>query len=192
MVLPYGDVWKARWAMDDPETTRRAERSAPTVTSAIGTEQVPEGVRSLTTLGEPDYVDLFTIKTPVAGDYSPEVWARAILEEIPLSRRHARRLWRSMGLRLGPAGSAEHIQGWRVTGLSEAWIRAEVSSWYLRAQALCITKEDEVSISLSLRYDVRPVATFVWAFVSRLHIAGVPAMLRQAVRMMEAKATTGS
>ena len=51
---------------------------------------IPEAIRSLSTLASPDYVDLFTAWTSESTDRSPEQWARAVLEEAPLSGRNAR------------------------------------------------------------------------------------------------------
>ena len=62
-----------------------------TVSGLVGVHDVPEAVRSLTTLTDPDYVDLFTITTPAAADRSAEEWARAVLEHA--DGRPARALW---------------------------------------------------------------------------------------------------
>jgi hypothetical protein len=62
------------------------------VSSHVGTHDVPEAVRSLTTIAQPDYVDLFKVTTPGAADRSAEEWARAVLE-------HAGGLMSSAGLR---------------------------------------------------------------------------------------------
>jgi hypothetical protein len=154
------------------------------VSSLVGVRDVPEAVRALTTLSEPDYVDLFTVTTPVATDRSPEQWARAVLEQADLSRRNARRFWRLIGLRLGPSGSPDHVQGWKIAARGDNWLRVETASWYLTAQAVCLVEDDQVSLSLSLRYDKRPVAALVWALVSSPHQRAVPVMLHQAVTLM--------
>jgi hypothetical protein len=153
------------------------------VASFVGVHDVPEAVRSLTTLADTDYVDLFTITTPTARDWSPEAWLRAALEEAPLSHRNARALWRLMGLRLGPQGSPDHVQGWKIAARGDNWVRLETASWYLTAQAVGLVDDQHVSISLSLHYD-RPIAKLVWAFVSPRHQRAVPIMLHQAVKLM--------
>ncbi len=130
--------------------------------------EVPEAIRSLGTLANPNYVDLFTAATSGARDRSPEQWARGVLEQSPLARRNARVLWQLMGLRLGPQHSADHVQGWKIAARGDDWIRLETASWYMTAQAVCLVEEDQVSISLSLRYD-QPVAPLVWALVSGPH-----------------------
>lgn len=108
---------------------------------------------------------------------------RAVLERAPVSRRNARRLWRVLGLRLGPRHSPGHVQGWKIAASGDDWLRIETASWYLTAQAVCLVEEGRVSLSLSLRYD-RRVAALVWALVSGPHQRAVPVMLQQAVRLM--------
>jgi hypothetical protein len=159
------------------------------VSGVVGVDSVPDRVRSLTTLTDPNYADLFTITAPTATDHTAEQWVRAVLERAPLSQRHARRLWRIMGLRLGPPHSSDHVQGWRIAGRGENWLRAETGSWYATAQAVCLVGEGEVAISLFFRYD-HPVAKLVWRFVSGRHQRAVPVMLRQAVRVMEQPRTS--
>ena len=152
-----------------------------TVSSLVGVHDVPEAVRSLITLTDPDYTDLFTITTPAAADRSAEEWARAVLEHA--GGRPARVLWRLMGLRLGPRHSPGHVEGWKIAARGDNWLRVETASWYLTAQAICLVEEGQVSISLSLRYD-RPIAALAWAVVSGLHQRAIPDMLRQAAGLM--------
>jgi len=154
------------------------------VTSLVGVDEVPEDVRSLITLGDPDYVDLFTITTTGADDRTPEEWARAALEQAPLAERNARRLWRLLGLRLGAPGAVGHVQGWRIAGRGGDWIRLETASWYMSGQAVCLVRDDQASISLSLRFDHRRVARAVWSLVAGPHQRAVPTMLRQAATLL--------
>jgi hypothetical protein len=162
---------------------READMRSIPVSTVVGVDEVPGTVRSIVTLADPDYVDLFTVPTPIAEDRSAEEWARAVLEQSTLARRNARLLWRLMGLRLGPRNSPHHVQGWKISGRGTNWLRAETASWYMTAQAICLVEQRQVSISLSLRYD-RPVARLVWAGVSGPHQRAVPVMLRQALRLL--------
>jgi hypothetical protein len=148
-----------------------------------GGRDIPDRIRARITLAEPDHVDLFTIETPVATDHTAEDWARAILEQAPVSRRNARRFWRTLGLRLGPPGSPDHVQGWRIAARHDDWLRLETASFYMTAEAVCLVEPGQVSLSLSVRHD-RPPATLVWAAVADPHQRAVPVMLRQAVALM--------
>jgi hypothetical protein len=168
--------------MNAPRGSERTSASSvPCQPTIVQHREIPEVIRSLTTMASPDYVDLFTATTTESIDRSAEQWARAVLEQAPLARRNARVLWRLMGLRLGPRHSPDYVQGWKITARGDNWIRVETASWYMAAQAVCLIEEGEVSISLSLRYD-QPVAHLIWAFVSGPHQRAVPVMLSQAVK----------
>ena len=151
-----------------------------TVMSIVGAHEIPEAVRSITTLADPDYVDLHSVTTPAAA-HAAEEWARAVLELG--GGRQARALWRLLGLRLGPRHSAGHVHGWKIAAHGDNWLRVETASWYLTAEAVCLVEEGQVSISLALRYD-RPIAALIWAIVSGIHQRAVPDMLRYANRLM--------
>jgi hypothetical protein len=161
------------------------------VSAVVKIDEIPESVRSHITFAKTDYIDLFEVATG-REDCSAEQWARAILERAQLSRRSARRLWSLMGLRLGPPNSPDYVQGWRIAGSGEGWIRLETSSWYLAAEAVCLVDDGHVSVSLSLRYVQRVVAAAIWAVVRPSHQRAVPIMLRQAVRIMTSDSSSGS
>lgn len=142
-------------------------------------------VRSHVTLDDPDYVDLFTEAAPHAPEASAETWARTILEETPLAQRGARKLWRLMGMRLGPSGSPDHVQGWKIDAVADddRWIRLELASWYLTAQAIVLVDDDQVSLSVSLHHDRPLVAKPIWRLIVARHQQAVPAMLHQAIAL---------
>ena len=69
-----------------------------TVPTVFQQRNVPEAIRSLSTLASPDYVDLFTVTTSEAVCASPEQWARAAVEAAGLGGQF---VWRVLcGLRL--------------------------------------------------------------------------------------------
>jgi hypothetical protein len=156
-----------------------------TVLTAVGLSNIPETIRALDTLVSPDYVDLFTAPAGGAADRSPEEWARAVLEHTPTGRS-APVLWRSLGLRLGPRPSPEHVQGWMIADGGDDWIRIETSSWFMTAHAVLHVADGQLSIALFIRYD-HPVAALVWTPVSVLHRRAVPVMLRQALTSRDSR-----
>jgi len=108
-----------------PPTSRPA-------TTVLRQRNVPEAIRSLSTLAKPDYVDLFTVTTGAAADRRSEQWARATLEdaagfetqaedyppdELPRERRP----------------SLDHVGGWKIGDRDDNWIRLEAASWFLTA-----------------------------------------------------------
>ncbi len=158
--------------------------SSGRVTSRVGVDQVPPAILALTTFVAPDYADFFSMDTPRARRFTAEQWARAVLERAPLSRRGARTLWRTMGLRLGPADDAGYVQGWRIAVRDGSHIRLETSAWYLCANAVCVVEGDTVGLSLSLQFVCRPVASLVWTPIEGPHQRAVPVMLSQADELM--------
>ena len=151
------------------------------VSIAVGLRNVPQAIRALDTFGRPDYVDVFTITTGEHADASAEQWARAVLEETPTGRS-APRLWRLLGLRLGPGSSPDHVQGWTIADGCDGWIRIEARSWFMSAHAVLRIDDATVAVALFVRYD-RRIAAVIWPPVSVLHRRGVPVMLRQAIRL---------
>lgn len=154
------------------------------VASLVGLEKLPEDIRSRAAMTDANYADLYVVPTSRATDRSPEEWARAVLEGTP-SGRSARRLWRRLALRLGPAGSPDHVQGWKIAERGGDWLRLEVASWYATAHAVVQVDEDQLSVAVFLRYD-RPIAALIWPPVGVMHRRGVPVMLRQAMRGRDA------
>lgn len=161
--------------------SQRERVSVPRVSSVVGVSNCPEAMRSLTTFASPDYVDVFTVTTSDAPDRSPEEWARTVLENTPIGRS-APKLWRSIGLRLGPRPSPEHVQGWKIDGRGENWIRLEAAAWYITAHAVVRIDDGELSVALFIRHD-RRIAALIRPPVSVLHRRGMPRLLRQAVRV---------
>ncbi len=151
-----------------------------TVTTVVGLANIPDGIRCRDTLTSPDYADLYTVATTGTADMSAEEWARAALEDTPTGRS-APRLWRLLGLRLGPTSSPDHVQGWEIADRGDDWIRIETTSWCMTAHAVIQVDEGQVSIALFLRYD-RPIAAVIWSPVSVMHRRAVPVMLHQALK----------
>ena len=159
------------------------------VVTAVGLSDIPDAIRRLNTLANPDYADVFTAVTGGAAGRSAEGWARAALEGTPTGRS-APFLWRLLGLRLGPTPSPDHVQGWRILDRGDDWITLEATSGLMTAHAVAHVDEGHVSLALFLRYD-RPVAALVWLPVGAMHRRGVPAMLRQALRLTMTEAGAG-
>jgi hypothetical protein len=151
-----------------------------TEATVVGLSNVPEAVRSHDTLASPDYVDLITATTGEVVAKSPEEWARAVLEDTPTGRS-APRLWRLLGVRLGPRSSPDYVQGWRIADRGDDWIRIEATSWFMTAHAVVQVDDGQVSVALFVRYD-RPIAALIWPPVSVMHRRAVPVMLHEALK----------
>jgi hypothetical protein len=76
---------------------------------------LPPSARALSTLSHVDYEDAFLIETGPAHDRTGEQWARAILEDAPISTRKALSTgWSGLGLRLGSTQSDQFVLGWDI------------------------------------------------------------------------------
>ena len=151
-----------------------------TASLAVGA-RVPDAIVDLSSLDRVDYVDACTAATGDAPRRSAEEWARVVLEQTTFGRR-APLLWTALGLRLGPRPSPAHVQGWRIVARGDGWVRAETSSWFATAQAVCRVDDTQVSVALFLRYDRPLVAAAIWLPVGMLHRRGLPVMVAEAVR----------
>ncbi|MGD0609747.1 MAG: hypothetical protein ABSA53_40065 [Streptosporangiaceae bacterium] len=152
------------------------------VGSAVGTHEVPRSVRALSSLPQPDYVDLFTLSTDT--EATPEQWARAMFGDVP----HAAEvlIWRGLlGLRLARGRSPATVAGWRIGGRGQDWIRLEAASWFLSGNLLVHTAEGRVSLGTFLHYD-RRLARGWWPPLSAIHRRLVPGLLRQAATRVAA------
>lgn len=76
---------------------------------------LPSAARALSTLPHVDYADAFLVETGGAQDRTAEQWARAILEDAPVSTRNAlSRGWSKLGLRVGSTDPDRFVLGWEL------------------------------------------------------------------------------
>jgi hypothetical protein len=144
------------------------------VDGVVGAHEVPGSVRELSSLPDPDYVDLFTLSTDIVA--TPERWARAMFGDVPSATELL--IWRGLlGLRLYRGRSSATVAGWRIGGLGEDWIRLEAASWFLTANLLVHTADGRVALWTFLRYD-RALGRVVWPPLSAIHRRVVPGVLR--------------
>jgi hypothetical protein len=148
---------------------------------AVGLDYLPEAVRALNALHDADHADACTAEVSNARDKTPEQWIRAVLEETPIGGR-ARLFWRTLGVRLGPPNSPDHVQGWPIAARGNDWIRLETSTWFATLHALCYVDDASVTVALFVRHE-NPAGPLIWMPVSVIHHRGLPAMVQQAVRL---------
>jgi hypothetical protein len=152
------------------------------VVGAVGTHNVPQSVRALSSFPDCDYVDHFTLATDV--DAAPEQWARAMFGDVPSLAEQL--IWRGLlHLRLSPGRSPDTVAGWRIGGRGPDWIRLQAASWYLTGNLLVSTADGRVSLTTVLRYD-RRLGHRLWPALSALHRRLVPGLLRGAAAKIRA------
>lgn len=146
------------------------------VDRVVKAHEVPASVRALSSLPDPDYVDLFTLSTDIQA--TPQQWARAMFGDVPGVAELL--IWRGLlGLRLDRGRSPATMAGWRIAGRGENWIRLEAASWFLTANLLVQVADGRVSLGTFLHYD-RCVGRAVWPPLSAIHRRVVPGLLRDA------------
>ncbi len=152
------------------------------MSTVVGYRNIPEAIRSLSTLASPDYADLYTATAIQPREMSLEQWAHAVFQGAPLLVRlvvaFVQRVL--LGLRLEPRSSPEHPFGWKITDRGENWGRLEAASWFLTAQIVGKVDEDQVSVAVFVRYD-RPIAALIWPPLSVAHRRVVRILVRRAV-----------
>ncbi|MFH9732399.1 DUF2867 domain-containing protein [Streptomyces sp. NPDC017260] len=135
------------------------------VTGEVGTANVPEAVRALSSLPAIDYADHFSQPTSTVA--TPEEWARAMFGNVPGAAQ--RLIWRGLlGLRLSRGRSPDTVAGWRIAGRGEDWIRLEAASWFLSGNLVVGTAGGRVSLATFLHYG-RPLGHAVWPPLSAIH-----------------------
>ncbi|MFI9048357.1 hypothetical protein [Streptomyces sp. NPDC053427] len=146
---------------------------------------VPEAIRSLSTMADPDYLDLFTLTARDASDWSPEQWARAMLEDV--AGRKGQILWRGLlGLRLERRGTPDCVAGWKIADRGDGWVRLGARSWFLTAHLIVEVRDGQVSLATFMQYD-RPLAARVWTRVSARHRTVAPGLLQQAHHVLRSR-----
>jgi hypothetical protein len=147
---------------------------------AVRQVDVPSDIRDLSTLPTIDYADAFLVDTSAHGDWTPERWAIAVLEEAPLETR------------------SQLLAGWSALGLKGAETDRSVLGWDVRrssADALLLGRDSRIGMPGELLFARRPdgllLATFVhhqtavtramWAAVQRTHVRTVTSLLARAV-----------
>jgi hypothetical protein len=159
-----------------------SEMTVGSVDSAVGTHNIPESVRALSSLPDIDYADRFTLST--VADATPEQWARAMFGDVPGVGELL--IWRGLlGLRLSRGRSPATVAGWQIGDCGEDWIRLEAASWFLTGNLLVQTADGRVSLGTFLHYD-RRLAHGVWPPLSAIHRRLVPGLLRDAAARIRA------
>ena len=165
--------------MSDATLPRPAQAPTPITVSVVRAEDAPAPIRAVAAMPDADYVDVSVLRVDDADNWSPDEWARAVLESAPAARRFAFIPWRVLlGLRLGPWPSPDHVHGWRVAARGDDWVRIEAASWLMTCHAVARVEQHRVEVALLVRYD-HPLAALWWPAISVAHRLAMPVILRQ-------------
>jgi hypothetical protein len=148
--------------------------------SVIQQRSIPESIRSVSGMGRPDYIDVFTVTTNGA-DATPEQWFRTALEDV--AGRGGQFIWRGvLGLRLKSRPSTERVAGWKIADRGEEWIRLEASSLFMTAHLVTRLDDGQLFAGTFIRYD-HSIAPLIWVPASAVHRRMMPGLLVKTVRL---------
>ncbi len=142
---------------------------------------MPEDVRWLTTLADPNYTYACEVESTAAGTRSAEQWARAVFEDAPQPLRSVIVLgWLvGLGLRLAPRSSSSHVLGWTIVAHTPTAVVLAVDSFLLSAQLVVRVHESNVIHATFVRYE-RNAARGLWPTAALIHQRVIPYLLTRA------------
>jgi hypothetical protein len=143
---------------------------------------LPPAARALSTLSHVDYEDAFLAETGPAHDRTGEQWARAILEDAPMSTRNAlSRGWSALGLRLGSTQSDRYVLGWEVRrSTPDVALLGASGRFGLSGELLFERRQHTLLFATFVQLENR-VARALWAGIASRHRQVVRDLLEQAV-----------
>jgi hypothetical protein len=142
---------------------------------------VPPGARSLSTLSRIDYEDAFLVQAEHAPERTAEQWARAILEDAPLTVRSKLTTgWTAIGLKVGTGRTGPSVLGWEVrTGTPDVLLLGADSRIGMPGELL-FKREGHALLFATFVQQKNRFARAVWAAVEPVHVPTVLSILRHA------------
>lgn len=154
------------------------------VTSVVGVREIPQDIRSLSTMSEPDYVDTYSLASAAANtETTAETWARAMYEDT-LGARGRFIFGGVLGLKLAKPNAPGTVAGWRIADHSDDWIRLEAVGKRIVGQIVVRAVDGQLSVTTFIEY-VSRLGSLVWKLWSMLHQKAMPRLLRDAAEMVE-------
>lgn len=143
----------------------------------------PADARALSTLARIDYADAFCVDTGGDLGRTGEQWARATLDDAPLSVRSRLVLgWAALGLRLGLPWSRHRVLGWQIRRSNREFVLLGANSWVgLRGELLFRPEPQGLLFATFLQHS-NPAARVAWKQITPKHQLVVHSLLAHAAR----------
>ena len=171
------------WRAGINPTSELTSRGRDNVSSVVGPGNIPEAVRALSPMRDPDYADLFTVTTAATHGRSAEQWARVLLEDV--AGLTGQLVWRVLlGMRLGWRRKPDRVAGWKIADRGDGWLRLEANSWLMTGHLIVRACGDRASLATFVRYR-RPLGARIWTPMSRKHRQLAPGLLREALERLQ-------
>jgi hypothetical protein len=151
-------------------------------TGSVRQVALPPAARELSTLSHVDYEDAFLIETGPAQDRTGEQWARAVLEDAPISTRKALSSgWSALGLRLGSTQSDRLVLGWDVrSSTPDVALLSASGRLGLSGELLFECQQHTLLFATFVQLDNR-IARGLWAAIAPRHRKIVQDLLEQMI-----------
>jgi hypothetical protein len=142
---------------------------------------VPPGARALATLSPIHYEDAFLVGIREARTRTPEHWARATLEDAPISVRSALVSgWSALGLELGSTRCVQRVLGWQIRRSTREFVLLGTDSRIgMPAELLFVPQRHNLLCATFVQHN-NEFARAVWAGTEHLHVPIVRCVLEQA------------
>ncbi|MBV8929428.1 MAG: hypothetical protein JO152_09930 [Mycobacteriaceae bacterium] len=139
---------------------------------------VPPDARSLSTLDHIDYADAFVLHLDEAGERTAEQWARAILEDAPLSTRTALLSgWSMLGLKIGQIPSDGSVLGWQIRRAAHDFVLLGAGSRVGMPGELLVKRLEDGLLFDTFVQHGNIIARALWASVEATHVRVVRDLL---------------
>jgi hypothetical protein len=146
---------------------------------AVRQIEVPAEARSISTLAHVDYEDAFVVHGMTVEKRTAEQWARAVLEDAPMSIRSALQAgWSAIGLKLGRGG----VLGWQVRRSGPDFVLLGASSHIGMPGELLFKRQRHGLLFATFVQHDNAFARGVWAGVEPVHVPIVRRVLEDAQR----------
>lgn len=143
---------------------------------------VPAASRALCTLTRVDHEDAFIVEIGPARDRTAEQWARAILEEAPISMRSALLSgWSAIGLKLSSLQSKRCVLGWKVRRSTPDYVLLAADSRIGMPAELLLERDQRTLLLATFVQQDNAVARAMWAGIEPVHLRVVPDLLARGV-----------
>jgi hypothetical protein len=144
---------------------------------------VPQAARELSTLPRIDYADAYLVDGVPVEARTPEQWARAIFDDAPAKVRHTlRRGWLILGLKLGPAGSERHANGWEIRRSTADHVLLGADSRIGMPAELLVKRQEDTLLFCTFVQRKNLLARAAWAVTEPGHPSVVRRVLEHAAR----------
>ncbi len=164
------------------ETERPAVNSSREPGGRARQIPVPKRAKAISRLSRIDYADAFEVDVnPGDRSLTGEQWARRMLEGTPRETQVTLRAgWTMIGLKLGPAGSPEHVLGWEIGDSGPDHVLLVADSRTGMPAELLFKPEGGRFLFCTFIRQANPLMKVIWWPVERNHVMVVPRLLDRA------------